>query len=233
MLPIAILAGGFGTRLGEITSNYPKCLLPINGKAFIDWQIDALIAAGYSDFVLCVSFKSELVKKHFSDGKKLGVRIEYSYDGKEQQGTGGAIRNALPLLGSEFAVIYGDSFLQLDYGEVEKSFVRSNAMATMTVFANGNQYDKSNVEFTGGKILAYNKFTPTNNMHHIDYGLTYFRREVFLEDRFEAPFDLSTLCQELAASGKLSGFEVYSRFYEIGSVRGIKEFSDYLGKVNQ
>ena len=231
MLPIAILAGGFATRLGGLTLNYPKCLLAVNGRPFIDWQLDILSEAGYLDFVLCVSFKSELVKDYLGDGKNRGVQIHYSYDGEIQQGTGGAIRKALPLLGDEFGVIYGDSYLTLDYAEAEKSFLDSKLSAMMTVYANENNFDLSNVEFSDGIIHEYNKFTPSKNMHHIDYGLTYFRKETFLGSKLDEPFDLSITCQQLATERKLGGFEVFNRFYEIGSLQGINQFSDFLRKA--
>ena len=64
MLPIAILAGGYATRLGSLTKELPKCLIEINGRPFVDWQLDLLQNSGYSEFVFCVSYKSNLVQEH-------------------------------------------------------------------------------------------------------------------------------------------------------------------------
>jgi NDP-sugar pyrophosphorylase family protein len=58
MLPLAILAGGYATRLGSLTTETPKCLVEINGRPFVDWQLDLLMEHGYSKFIFCVSFKS-------------------------------------------------------------------------------------------------------------------------------------------------------------------------------
>ena len=233
MLPLAILAGGYATRLGALTKDFPKCLIEVNGKAFVDWQLDLLIKNGYSDFIFCISYKSDLVQSHLGDGSDRGVRIRYSMDGDTQLGTGGAIQKALPLLGTEFGVIYGDSFLPTSYSQVEEAFLTSSRLALMTVFKNHNQFDASNVEFANQTLINYEKGTNDPKMLHIDYGLTYFRKAAFFPTPEQRAFDLSDKCHELSLSGNLGGFEVFERFYEIGSVMGIEEFSEYLRKVPQ
>ena len=130
MLPLAILAGGYATRLGSLTKEIPKCLIEINGRAFVDWQLDLLIENGYSDFVFCLSYKSNLVQKHLGDGSARGVKIQYSFDGETQLGTGGAIQKALPKLGPVFGVIYGDSYLPINYWQVEQLFFGNSIVCT-------------------------------------------------------------------------------------------------------
>jgi NDP-sugar pyrophosphorylase family protein len=228
MLPIAILAGGYATRLGLLASDYPKCLIKINDRPFVDWQLDLLIKNGYSDFVFCISHKAELVQNYLGNGDDRGVQIRYSLDGEMQLGTGGAIQKALPLLGEKFAVIYGDSYLPIDYSKVESEFLKSANQAIMTVYKNQNKFDTSNVEFVQGKLLNYEKNANNPNMNHIDYGLTYFRSSVFPEMTDGTVFDLASCCHKLAKSETLQGYEVFERFYEIGSIQGIAEFSDYL-----
>ena len=228
MLPLVILAGGYATRLGQLTKDSPKCLIEVNGRPFVDWQLDLLTKSGYTNFIFCVSYKSEMVQNHLGDGSSWGVRIKYSVDGETQLGTGGAVQKALPLLGDTFGVIYGDSYLPIDYSAVELSFLNSKSQGLMTVYENQNQFDTSNVEYTEGKLRNYQKGMNDRKMHHIDYGLTYFRREAFQSKSSDASFDLASISSLLAKEGKLDGFEVFQRFYEIGSVHGLKEFTDYL-----
>ena len=230
MLPIAVLAGGFATRLGSLTKDLPKCLVEINGKPFVEWQIELLRAAGYSEFVFCISYKSDQVQEHLGSGSKWGVDIQYSMDGEAQLGTGGAINKAIPKLGNEFAVIYGDSFLPTDYGQIETQFLNSTKPALMTVFQNLNALDKSNVEYQNGTLIEYAKGSTNPRMRHIDYGLSYFRSVVFDCYQSNACFDLAELSSKLAKTGKLEGFEVYERFYEIGSIEGLKELNTLLAK---
>jgi NDP-sugar pyrophosphorylase family protein len=233
MLPLAILAGGYATRLGSLTKDFPKCLIEINGRAFVDWQLDLLVENGYSDFIFCISYMSELVQNHLGDGSRWGARIQYSIDGETQLGTGGAIQKALPLLGDSFGVIYGDSYLPIGYSGVELEFLNSKNLGMMTVYKNQNQFDASNVEYIDGKLINYEKGLNNRRMHYIDYGLTYFRKESFLSRTNELSFDLASICHLLAKNGKLDGFEVFERFYEIGSVQGIEELSEYLRKAPQ
>lgn len=232
MLPIAILAGGFATRLGSLTENIPKCMLEINGRPFVDWQLDLLIKNGYTDFVFCVSIKSEVVMRHLGDGSGRGINIQYSLDGERQLGTGGAIQKALPMLGEVFGVIYGDSYLPINYLALEQEFMNSKSHGMMAVYQNRGQHDASNVEFLGGKLIDYEKGSENKNMQHIDYGITLFRETAFSQWVDQSSFDLSKVCNQLAKEGKLDGFEVFERFYEIGSTHGIEQFSDYIRKAN-
>jgi len=228
MLPIAILAGGLATRLGQITKNIPKSLIKINGKPFINWQLDLLKEYGYKNFVLCLSHKSELIIEHLGDGSRFGINIAYSLDGNNQLGTGGAIKKALPLLGENFAVIYGDSYLPINYTKLESAFLNSKSLGLMTVFRNVNKFDTSNVKFLNNRIVGYNKSGSDTDMEFIDYGITYFKSEAFRTKYLDEPFDLAKLLSELSFAQKLDGFEVFNRFYEIGSVQGIQELSIYL-----
>jgi NDP-sugar pyrophosphorylase family protein len=228
MLPLAILAGGFATRLGSLATELPKCLIEINGRPFVDWQLELLIKNGYSDFIFCISYKSEMVQDYLGDGSKRGVRIRYSLDGETQLGTGGAIQKALPILGDNFGVIYGDSYLPTSYHLVEEQFLNSKFQALMTVYENKKQYDASNVEFVNGKLVNYEKGSKNESMQHIDYGITFFNAGAFRGWAGQSTFDLSDVCHFLAKQGQMRGFEVYERFYEIGSIQGIVEFSQYL-----
>lgn len=228
MLTLAILAGGYATRLGSLATEIPKCLFQINRRPFVDWQLDVLVQNGYTNFVFCVSHKSEMIQEYLGDGSERGISIKYSLDGPIQLGTGGAIQKALPLLGDAFGVVYGDSYLPINYSKVEQHFLSTGAQALMTVYENKNHFDKSNVEFVNGKLINYEKGASSTSMHHIDYGITFFRKGVFHPWLSKPSFDLSEVCHQLATRGELLGYEVYERFYEIGSVPGIDEFSQYL-----
>ena len=228
MLPLAILAGGYASRLGFLTRDLPKCLIKINGRPFVDWQLDLLVKNGYSNFVFCVAYKSDMIQEYLGDGSDRGINIQYSLDGETQLGTGGAIQKALPKLGKEFGVIYGDSYLPINYSAIEQNFLNSKFHALMTVYKNNNQFDTSNVEFLDGKLIDYQKGSDNKNMYHIDYGITFFREEAFYPWIDQSLFDLSIVCHQLAKDRQLDGFEVFERFYEIGSVQGIEEFSRHL-----
>lgn len=228
MLPIAILAGGFATRLGLLTEKQPKALIEICGRPFIEWQLQLLSDHGFTKVVFCLSHKSEMIENYLQSRSKLGLEISYSYDGSSQLGTGGAIRKAVQLLGETFMVLYGDSYLPIDYAAVEREFINKGLPSLMTVYQNEDLLDRSNVYFKGNEIIEYSKVNPKATMSHIDFGLMVFHRSIFGGVSEEGPFDLADLLHELSVKKLLAGYEVFQRFYEVGSLQGVADFEGFM-----
>lgn len=225
MLPIAILAGGLATRLGPLTQKIPKSLVPIAGEPFVNHQLRLLRANGIQHVILCVGHLGDMIEHVIGNGSNFGLNVEYSYDGPTLLGTAGAIRTALPKLGENFFVIYGDSYLPCDYAGIEQEFARSGKTGLMTVFRNDGQWDTSNVEFENSQILVYSKTNHTPRMNYIDYGLGAFHAAAFTPSRAT---DLADVYSDLLHTGDLAAAEVHQRFYEIGSLAGIKEMETFL-----
>ena len=230
MLPVAILAGGLGTRLQPMTSAIPKVLIEVNGEPFIVHQLRLLRANQIEHAVVCVGYLGEMIHEALGEGSVEGVHVDYAFDGSTLRGTAGAVKNALPLLGEAFFVLYGDSYLPCDYRAVQTAFLESGRQGLMTVFRNEGRWDKSNIEFENGAIVAYEKKTPTVRMHHIDYGLGVFRSSAFREIPDGATCDLVAVYQDLLKRGQLAGFEVKQRFYEIGSLEGLEDTAKFLAQ---
>jgi NDP-sugar pyrophosphorylase family protein len=229
MLPLAILAGGLATRLRPATETIPKAMIDINGEPFIAHQFRLLSRAGVERVVMCVGFLGEMIEEFAGDGRRYGLQVSYSRDGPKLRGTAGAVRNALPLLGEQFLVLYGDSYLPCDYRTVELAFIRCGLPGLMTVFRNRNQWETSNVAFDGGRIAAYDKRTPTVGMEYVDYGLSAFHASVFSGGGDEEATDLTAVFQDLIWRRELAGLEVNERFYEVGSWEGIRALQEFLG----
>jgi N-acetyl-alpha-D-muramate 1-phosphate uridylyltransferase len=227
-LPVAILSGGLATRLRPVTEKIPKALIEINGEPFLAHQLRLLHARGIRRAVLCVGHLGEMIRDFAGTGEQFGVELQYSFDGPVLRGTGGAIHQALPLLGEAFFVLYGDSYLPCDYARVEEAFENSGKPGLMTVYHNSDQWDASNVEFADGRILAYDKRVRTARMRHIDYGLGAFSRSAFEDLPPNSVCDLAEIYQKLLAANQLAGCEVQERFYEIGSREGIEDLSRML-----
>ncbi len=226
--PVAILAGGLATRLKPLTEKIPKVLLPVAGKPFLAHQLTLLRKQGIGRVVLCVGHLGDLIQRELGDGRAHGVRLEYSFDGPVLLGTGGALRQALPLLGENFFVLYGDSYLPADFRPIAECFERSGKHGLMTVYENRGRYDTSNVWFADGEIKVYDKQNRLPQMHHIDYGLSLFAAAAFAGHPAGAKFDLVDVMQRLVAEKQLAGFEVPERFYEIGSPAGLAELEALL-----
>ncbi|HEX7469697.1 MAG TPA: sugar phosphate nucleotidyltransferase, partial [Verrucomicrobiae bacterium] len=145
-IPVAILAGGLATRLRPITEKIPKSLVPVAGKPFLAHQLELLRSRGIRHAVLCIGYLGEMIQRDFGDGSAFGVKLDYSFDSPRQSettaggpkllGTGGAIKRALPMLGQEFFVLYGDSYLPIEYRPIAEFFRRSGKLGLMTVYRN-------------------------------------------------------------------------------------------------
>ncbi len=229
-LPVAILAGGLATRLRPITEKIPKSLVEVAGEPFLAHQLRLLHSRGIRRAVLCVGHLGEMIERDFGDGAAFGVALQYSFDGPALLGTGGALRRALPLLGEAFLVLYGDSYLPVDYAAIAGAWRASGKDALMTVFQNEGAWDTSNVEFSDGQLLRYDKQDRTPAMRHIDYGLSVFKASVLADRAAGERFDLADLQRDLVAQGRMAGYEVRERFYEVGSHAGLADINTLLSK---
>lgn len=226
--PIAILAGGLATRLRPVTKEIPKALITVAGEPFLAHQLRLLQKSGLRKVVVCVGYRGEMIEEEFGDGANFGVELSYSCDGPELLGTGGALKKALPKLSEKFLVLYGDSYLPIDYAGPARAFATSGKLGLMTVFLNEGRWDTSNVLFIDGTIHSYTKKQPSPEMRHIDYGLGVFSAEAFAPWADGKSFDLADVYQDLIARGQLAGYEVSQRFYEIGSPAGLAELDALL-----
>jgi NDP-sugar pyrophosphorylase family protein len=230
MMPVAILAGGLATRLRPLTETIPKALIEINGTPFVEHQLRLLRRKGITDVVLCVGYRGEQIRECAGDGARFGLHIQYSFDGPRLLGTAGALLRALPLLGARFFVLYGDSYLSCDYGAVEDCFLQSGKLGLMTVFRNAGDWDTSNVKFSDGRILKYDKVERDPGMRHIDYGLGAFESTALRDVPSEKAYDLASVYQDLLRRGQLAACQIEHRFYEVGSTEGIRQLSEFLSK---
>jgi NDP-sugar pyrophosphorylase family protein len=230
-LPVAILAGGLAKRLGPLTEKIPKSLVEVDGKPFIVHQVELLRHKGVTHLVLCLGYLGEQVQAVLGDGSRWGMQVDYVFDGPVLLGTGGALRRALPRLGEEFFVLYGDSYLDCDYAAVESAFRVSGKEGLMTVFHNTNFWDRSNVIFENGHIHRYDKNNLVPEMKYIDYGLGVLQAPALEGYPANRVLDLATVYQDLLVRDQLAGYEVSQRFYEIGSPAGLQEIQDYIKGV--
>lgn len=224
---LALLAGGLATRLRPLTSFMPKSLIQVAGEPFLAHQLRLIHAGGIREVVLCCGFLGEQIEDFAGDGSDFDLSITYSHDGPQPLGTGGALFKALPLLGPRFLIMYGDSWLTEPIEPIWRAFLDSGKPALMTVFCNQNRWGASNVEFRKGVVVRYDKKRPSNAMHHIDYGLDALDASVLAH--WTVPiFDLSEVWSGLARYSLLAGFETSERFYEIGSLAGLRETEEVV-----
>jgi NDP-sugar pyrophosphorylase family protein len=223
--PVCILAGGRGVRLGEHVRDVPKPMVAVAGEPFLFHQLRLLRAHGARRVVICHGYLGDRIEAGVGDGAAFGLSVEYSHDGPELIGTAGAVRRAAPRLGPEFLVLYGDTYLRIDYRAVAAAFRRSGLPALMTVLRNRGRWDTSNAAFDG-RLVRYDKHAPDPGMEWIDYGLAVLSCQA-LELAPEEP-DLAAVYAELSRRGRLAGYEATERFFEIGTPSALEETAGFL-----
>ena len=233
MKQMVILAGGLATRLGSLTKNTPKSMVPVLGKPFLEHQIELCKKNGIGEIILCLGHLWGKIFSHFGYGQKFGIHINYSIE-KKRLDTGGALKNAFHLLQEEFFVMYGDSYLPTDWRKIEEDFRQSEKAGLMTVFQNNGQIEPSRVLLsTDGKMVAeYNKENPRPEMHFSEYGLNIFQRNL-LKKIPEDVFPISRYFDLLIAEKHLTASISPTRFYEMGCLKGLKDLENFLSLKKQ
>ncbi|MDD5482523.1 MAG: sugar phosphate nucleotidyltransferase [Kiritimatiellae bacterium] len=228
-----ILAGGLGTRMKKLAARLPKALIPAAGRPFIEHQLELLRRNGCGDILICAGYRGKMLEKHLGDGASFGVKISYSRESpRKLLGTGGALVNAFAMLREKFMVLYGDSYLPIDYRKVVRAFEKNSAPALMCVYRNKNKWDVSNVKIRDGFVVFYSKNPGGERCDYIDYGLSIYRKSV-MEAYLNAPLplDLAQIQENLAARRQLRAHVAAERFYEIGRPSGLEDFEKYIGSA--
>ena len=225
LAPVCLLAGGRGTRLGTAVAETPKPILPVAGAPFLVHSLALLARAGATRAVVCVGYLGERIEAEIGH-ERFGIELAYAYDPPDLAGTAGAVRGALHLLGDRFLVLYGDTYLRIDYAAVDRAQADSGRLALMTVLRNEGRWDTSNAEYADGVVKAYDKRAPTPAMRWIDYGLGVLTPAAL--DAAPEDDDLAGVYHALAARGALAGYEATERFYEIGTPGALAEAEAFL-----
>ncbi len=219
-IPLAILAGGYGKRLGALTRRLPKSLLPVQNACFLDYQLAWARRQGVRRVVICLGHLAAPIRRHLRAIPAGEMCLRISDEGHRPLGTVAALRRALPQLGERFFVLYGDSYLPVEYAAAERAQRASRCPALMVVYRNDGRYERSNVEPRHGRVCRY---VPggSRQMRWIDAGLSVLSAGAL---KAAPADDLPALFAVLAAEGQLACHRVRRRFYEVGSPAGFSEF---------
>src|SRR5207247_929006 len=130
----------------------------VGGEPFVLHQLRLLACHGAARVVLCVGYLGERIRERIGS-RRFGLQIEYSFDAPGLDGTLGAIRRAQTLLGDRFLVLYGDTYLRLDYRAAADEWLRSGCLGLMVVLRNDGKLDESNTVHAGGRGIVQDTCT--------------------------------------------------------------------------
>lgn len=227
---IVILTGGLGTRLFPKTKNIPKSLVKINSKPFLFYQLKLLEKKKFKKIIISTGYKSNLIKNYLKKNN-FNLDIIISNDGKKQLGTGGAIKKTLNELDEKFFVIFGDSYLDLNYINIYKKYLslkRRNLIVCQKFKKFYEHYSiKPELIVKNNKIIEYKNLK--NKMTHIYYGIGIFNKVSFKKINKNS-FDLHFFFKKMILKKNLVSYQVSKKFFEIGSKFGLKETKIFFKK---
>lgn len=202
-------------------------MVSAGGRPFLEYIIRHLSAQGFLRFLILVGYLGERVEEYFRDGKAYGVDIEYSREPRPL-GTGGAIRNSLERLERQFLLLYGDSYLPIDYRTVTATFRRFSPLGLMVAYDNGvaDTGVANNVAVDcEGWVTKYEKGTGAQDLAYVEAGVLCFCREVFegLQPARAASLEYEVF-PKLIGRRQLRGFITHQRFFDIGTRERLEEF---------
>lgn len=155
---VAILAGGMGTRLRARTGNLPKPMAPILDRPVLEHLLALCVRHGFHDIALLVHHEHETIRAHFGDGQRFGVRLHYCVE-TEARGTAGALLDALPCMDSQFLVLYGDTYADVNLERLWQAHQIHGADATLLLHPNDHPQDSDLVEVgADGRIVAIHPY---------------------------------------------------------------------------
>lgn len=219
---VAVLCGGFGTRLGELTRDIPKPMIDVGGRPYLERVLESFADCGLRDFVLLTGFKHEVIEQHFGDGASRGLRITYSRE-LEPLGTGGALREARALLGDRFILTFGDVLRRFDYDRFVQQHI-SNCLAVYPRITTGNS------DVADGMLVRFDKHAP--ELPYVDAGFSVMQTSTIdlLPDAGACSFE-EIVYANLAEHGGLEGEIVDHDFCDIGTPDELARTRDRLATL--
>lgn len=197
---VVIMAGGLGTRLGDLTKDTPKPMLKVGAKPMVEHIIDMFVSHGFTKFMLSVNYKAEVIKDYFGDGSKFGIEVKYLEE-KKRLGTGGALSLIDIELNESFFVTNGDVLSSLDYEKLLAYHKEQNATATMCIRKDSYQIPYGVIEVDEANNIKAMKEKPIKEFY-INTGIYVLEPKVLNYVPKDEFFDLPSLFDVLKSEGK-------------------------------
>lgn len=224
---VVIMAGGIGSRLGELTRNTPKPMLPVNGKPILENIIVDFKKQGFYRFILCVNHLSEIIESYFGDGSKWGVQILYTKE-KQRLGTAGALSLIDVSLNEPFIVANADLVVNVDFEALLNFHSLHDAFATMCVKLYSHEIPFACIEFDENNSLLELREKPSIDFF-VNAGLYVFAPEAINEVPKNIYFDMPSLFEKIHQERKKVKIFQFNDFWlDIGRPDDYKKANNLL-----
>ena len=226
---VVLMVGGLGTRLRPLTEHTPKPMLKVGEKPILETIILNFKKYGFTNILLSVSYKAEIIEDYFGDGSKFGVNIEYIYEEK-RMGTAGALSLMTEKLNEPFFVMNGDLLTNLNFEYMMKFHLDNKSVATMGVREYDFQVPYGVVNVDGHDILSIEE-KPTQYFF-VSGGVYILNSEVLRLIPNNEYYDVPTLFENLIAKKMKSiSFPIRGYWMDIGRIEEFKKANDEYHEV--
>lgn len=223
-----ILAGGRGVRMRPFTFSMPKPMLLINGKPFLYNLLKLLKANGINEVIILVGYLHEVIENFFGDGRKLGLKIKYSYSPLTAH-TGTRIKNALSLLEGTFLLVYGDNFWPLNLNSLTDFYEKMGVKAVITVYRNLETSTKNNIVLNDKNlVIYYDRKRKRKELNGVDIGFFILKKNIFKNlPQNDFSFE-NVILKRLIKEKQLAGFLTHHKYYSLTSPGRVPAINKYF-----
>lgn len=213
---VVLMAGGLGTRLGELTKSTPKPMLHVGDKPLLEIIIRRFIEQGFRKFYISVNYMAEIIESHFGNGEHIGAEIRYLKESM-RMGTAGCLSLLQELPVEPLIVANGDLLANIDYSHMLDAHVDSGAVATMGVSEYEFQIPYGVVCESGGLIQRIEEKPVHKSL--VSAGVYVLSPEALAHVPADSFFDMPALFDSIIADGKPSiTYKVHGYWLDIGRV---------------
>jgi len=224
---VVIMAGGIGSRLGELTQNIPKPMLPVNGKPILANIIEDFKQQGFYRFILCVNHLGEMIEDYFGDGSKWGITIIYTRE-KQRLGTAGALSLIDIKMEEPFIVTNADLLLNLDLDGLINFHSLNNAFATMCVKLYSHEVPFACIDFDETHSLVRLREKPSFDFF-VNAGMYVLQPEALKEVPKNVFYDMPSLFEKFIQLGKPTKVFQFNDFWlDIGRPEDYRKANNLL-----
>lgn len=218
-MKVMILAAGRGERLRPLTDHTPKPLLPVAGRAMIEYTLDALTRAGFTDFVINLAHLGEQIRQHLGDGERWGINIQYSDEGDSALETAGGIQRALPLLGDDpFVVVNGDIATDFDYAGLRTI---ACPVAHLVLIPNPEHHSEGDFGLSNGVV------DQTSDIRYTFSGIGLYHPDLFKHCQ-PGKSRLADLLRSVMNDGQITG-QLYSGYWlDVGTAERLHSLENHI-----
>jgi NDP-sugar pyrophosphorylase family protein len=230
-----ILAAGLGTRLGDLTRDRPKVMVPICGKPMLEHHVEWLRSAGVEEFFFNLHYLPEVITDHFGDGSRWGVSIRYSHEDR-LQGTAGSLRAFRHFLDQRFLVQYGDVFSRLDVAALSRFHLDRAGSASLVVHPSSHPHDSDIVSLDGDGLISQIHHKPGDaRFGNIGNAGAYLLEPVVFDHLSSDPCEDVDFCKDLFPEMQLQGHKLFGYntddlLLDVGTPERLAWIEQHLGK---